>query len=99
MRPSFNKLSGRAGQAHQRWIASLGPNLKVMPGDFLEIVDVFVYAFIGWRYILSSAFRRRTHKRWRVESRLTIFFEILGGAFGVGLTLLPLWLVIDAIRG
>ena len=66
--------------------------------DFFEIIDAVVYAFFGWRYIFSPAFRKRTHKRWRFESRLTVFFEILYGAFGMGLTLLPFWLLVNALR-
>ena len=70
-----------------------------MPGEFFEIVDVVVYAFFGWRYIFSPAFRVHTHKRWKFESRLTIFLEIIYGAFGIGLTLLPFWLLVSALRG
>jgi uncharacterized membrane protein YfcA len=72
--------------------------LNEMPADLLEIVEVVVYAFLGWRYIFSPTYRKQTHKRWKSESRLTIFFEILYGVFGIGLTLLPFWFLVDALR-
>ena len=66
--------------------------------DALEIFDLIVDAFSGWRYLFSPAYRRRTHERWKVEGRLTQFFDILLGGFGVLLTLGMLWLVINILR-
>ena len=63
--------------------------------EALEIVDWFANAFAGWRYLFSSSFRRRTHKRWKVEGRGKAFFEIFFGGSGILLTLLLLWLLID----
>ena len=70
-----------------------------MPADALEIFDWIVDAFAGWRYLLSSSFRQRTHKRWKVEGRGKAFIEILFGGLGVLLTLLLMWLLIDVLRG
>ena len=61
--------------------------------EILEILELFAYGFFGWRYIFSSTFRERTHKRWKFESRLTICLEIFFGAVGIVLTLLPVWLM------
>lgn len=54
----------------------------------LELLEIAVYAFGGWLYLLSPDFRKQTHNRWRFESRLGIAFEmfeaILGMAVSVG---------------
>ncbi len=68
----------------------------------LEALEIFGWiedAFAGWRYLLSSAFRQRTHKRWRIEGRGKAFIEILFGAVSVSLTLILLGLLIDLLRG
>jgi len=67
--------------------------------EALEIFDWLGNAFASWRYLLSSSFRQRTHKRWKVEGRGKAFIEILFGGFGMLLTVLLLWLLIDVLRG
>lgn len=70
-----------------------------MPADALEIFDWIADAFAGWRYLLSSRFRQRIHKRWRVEGRGKAFIEILFGGLSVLLTLFLLWLLIGLLSG
>jgi len=70
-----------------------------MPADFLELIDVIIYAFSAWRYVLSPSFRHHTHKRWRAEGVMSAGLDILSAVFGIGLTLLPLWFVISILRG
>lgn len=65
-----------------------------MPFEVLEVFESFAYGLFGWRYIFSSKFRQQIHTRWRAESWLTIGFEIILSAFGMLLTLLPLWLLV-----
>ena len=67
--------------------------------DVLEIFEWIVYAFSGWRYLFSPAFRRRTHERWNVEGGLQKFLDILFGGLGVLLTLGVLWLLIAILTG
>jgi len=67
--------------------------------DALEIFGWIEDTFAGWRYLLSSSFRQRTHERWRIEGLGKAFIEILFGALGVLLTLVLLWLLIDLLRG
>jgi len=69
-----------------------------MPADFLDLIEVVVYAFYGWRYLLSPSFRAQTHMRWKAEGALSIFFDILFGVFGIALTLLPFWGLIYFFR-
>ena len=64
-----------------------------MAFEVLEIFEYFAYGLSGWRYIFSPKFRKQIHARWRTESRLMIGFEIVMSAFGILLTLLPLWLL------
>ena len=66
--------------------------------EALEILDWFGNAFAGWRYLFSSSFRQRTHKRWKVEGRGKALIEVLFGGFGILLTLLLLWLLIDVLQ-
>ena len=64
-------------------------------------IDIFFHAFAGWRYLFSPSYRRETHARWKTESRLTAFFEFVGGAFamllaplllGLGILMVVVWL-------
>ena len=66
--------------------------------EALEIFDWLANAFAGWRYLFSSSFRQRTNKRWKVEGRGKALIEVLFGGFGILLTLLLLWLLIDVLQ-
>ena len=87
----------RAPLKPERWITCCVEENQKMPGEFFEIVDWVVYAVSGWRYIFSSSFRQRTHRRWKVEAELTVVFEIVFALAGIALTLLPLWFGIKAL--
>jgi len=71
----------------------------IMPAAAVEIFDWIVNAFAGWRYLLSSSFRQRTHQRWKVEGTGKAFIEILFGVLGILLILLFVWWVIGLLRG
>lgn len=68
-----------------------------MLGAILELGEWIIYGVLGWRYIFSKSFRKRTHQRWKLEAELTVFMEVVLGLSGVVLTLLPLWFVARAL--
>jgi hypothetical protein len=50
--------------------------------EALEILDWLANALAGWRYLLSSSFRQRTHKRWKVEGWGKAFIETSSVGWG-----------------
>lgn len=65
----------------------------------LEILDWVEDAFAGWRYLISSSFRQRTHKRWKVDGRGKVFIEVLFGGLGVIVSLLLFCVAIVLLTG
>ncbi len=65
-------------------------------GDCLDWLGAGV---AGWRYLLSSAYRRKMHIRWRLTGKARASLEVLGGLSGVALTLLMAGVVICLIAG
>lgn len=58
-----------------------------------EILDVVAHTFVGWWFLLSPAFRRRTLSRWSEQSGLQVMQDIVGAVAGMLLSvLLPLFL-------
>ena len=66
--------------------------------DVLEIFDWIGAAVGGWRYVFSSSFRQRTHKRWKAEGRGKAFIEILFGVLGMAVTVFIVWMVVELVR-
>jgi hypothetical protein len=64
-----------------------------MAGAIFEAFEWVLYAFLGWRYIFSSSFRERTHRRWKSESKLTVAFEIGEAVIGVSVSLFLVYIV------
>jgi hypothetical protein len=44
--------------------------------DFIDLVGHAAEGMAVWRYLLSPSYRRRTHARWRSQSRLETGLEI-----------------------
>jgi hypothetical protein len=51
---------------------------KEAMGDIFDLIGHAAEGMAGWRYLLSSSFRHRTHARWREQSRLIVAFDIIG---------------------
>jgi hypothetical protein len=47
-------------------------------GDIFDLIGHGAEGMAGWRYLLSSSFRRRAHARWREQSKLATTFDIIG---------------------
>jgi len=61
--------------------------------ELTELIDWLTSGGAGWRYLLSTSYRRKVHQRWRQRSRLTVAGEIFWGA----LTFLFTWLLAAAV--
>jgi len=48
----------------------------------------------GWRYLLSSSFRARTHEAWRHESVRYIVWDVLVGVIGIALSLIVIYIAV-----
>ena len=48
----------------------------------------------GWRYLLSSSFRARTHEAWRHESMGYIVWDVFLGVIGVALSLIVVYFAV-----
>lgn len=44
--------------------------------DIVDFIGNTVEGMAVWRYLISPSFRRRTHARWRLQSRLETGLEI-----------------------
>jgi hypothetical protein len=44
--------------------------------DFIDFIGHSVEGLTVWRYLLSPSYRRRTHLRWRSQSKLETGLEI-----------------------
>ncbi len=53
--------------------------------DLIDAADITASALGGWCYIFSHSYRLKKHRQWR-EDRLSAFFEVLFGVFGVVVT-------------
>jgi hypothetical protein len=61
-----------------------------------DVIDLLGHAVEGmavWRYLLSPSYRRRTHSRWRSQSRLETGLEV----FFCGLSFLFITAILCAI--
>ena len=68
----------------------------------VEMFEIFAWildALVGWRYLLSSSFRKQTHQRWRVEGKAKAAIDIFFGGLSVAFTLLLLGTVVVLIMG
>lgn len=70
-----------------------------MPTDALEFLSWIIDGFGGWRYLISPAFRKRTHDRWKREGWTTALIDILLGSLAVVFTLFLLSLLILLLAG
>lgn len=67
--------------------------------ELTELFDWFISGGAGWRYLLSSSYRRKVHQRWRRQSRLTvanaIFWGILAFLFTLFLAAGIVYLIVE----
>jgi hypothetical protein len=67
-------------------------------GELIEAVDYLMRGLAGWRYVLSTAYRRQVHQRWRLQSRLQTSFEIIGYLLGISFTIVVAALLVNLAR-
>jgi hypothetical protein len=63
-------------------------------GELIDAIDTLLAGIAGWRYLLSTSYRKQTHARWKEQTSLRVGLDILGGAIGFFFTLLPLALLL-----
>ena len=68
-----------------------------MIGAIGEILEWGVAAVAGWRFLLSSSYRKEKLADWKNESVLYVLWDICGGLAGMTFSLLVLYLVYEAI--
>ena len=51
----------------------------------------------GWRYLLSSAFRARTHESWRHENLGYIIWDVLWGVLGIAASLTVIYFAVKLV--
>jgi hypothetical protein len=62
-----------------------------------EIVEWFIAAFAGWRYLLSPSYRKRKHGDWRNESALYVVWDVCCGLAGIAFSFLAIYLAFEAV--
>ncbi len=65
----------------------------------MELIGWIIDSVGGWRYIVSSSYRTRTHARWLVEGKMKALFDIFFGVSAVVFTILVIGFLIDLLRG
>lgn len=67
--------------------------------EALEIIEWFVAAFAGWRFIFSPSFRRQTRARWKQATRLRVVTDIVCGIAGIAFTAFLIYFIVDLVQG
>lgn len=65
--------------------------------DIVEISDLFKALFGVWAFLFSPSYRRKTLKRWKIESRLTIFFELVFSLVGFAFSIYIIYYLLDMV--
>lgn len=63
--------------------------------DIVDFIGHSVEGMAVWRYLFSPSYRRRTHARWRLQSRLEtgleIFYYVLNFFFVTAILVAIVW--------
>ena len=68
-----------------------------MIGALGEILEWGLAAVAGWRYLLSSSYRKAKHADWKYENSLYVVWDVCGGVAGVAFSLLLVYLVFETM--
>jgi hypothetical protein len=68
-----------------------------MIGEIGEIVEWFVAAFAGWRYVFSASYRKKKHEDWRNVCALSVVWDMCCGFAGIAFSFLVVYLVVYAV--
>jgi hypothetical protein len=69
-----------------------------MIGAIGEIFEWGLVAVAGWRFLLSSSYRKGKLADWKNEDVLYIVWDVCGGMAGVGFSFLIFYFIYEAIR-
>ena len=63
--------------------------------EFGEFIEWSLAALIGWRYLFSSAFRKKKHQEWKNKNKSFVVWEIICGVAGIFFSILIIYFIIS----
>jgi hypothetical protein len=71
---------------------------KEQMSEIIEAIGKVIEGGLGFRYLFSRTYRKKTQQRWKNQSRMSIAFEVLETAIGVAVVIIILFALLGIIR-